>query len=215
MKNYELKISQFVDNELPENEQKELFQYLSESQEARKILIDFTEIKGETKSFYTVMNAEMDELKNAIPKIAPQKEKKYKTMFYYSVAASIIFALLFLINQFKENTTLVKYKELQSEMIVLQDSYSDALNKQTELLYINNQLYVESQKLKTTKVAEGDKLDTRAQRDEQSMTKKQNKDAGRRSNSSVNTSRMLASLNNVQTITITKNDFIGGQIIGN
>ena len=44
---------------------------------------------------------------------------------------------------------------------------------------------------------------------------KQQKNKKKRSYSTGNSSRMLASLKNVQTIEITKDDFLGGQIIGN
>ena len=76
MKDYEFKISQFVDNELSANEQQELFRFLSESEEARQTLVDFMEMKKETKSFYAGMNAEMDDSKIVTAGIYAQNEKE-------------------------------------------------------------------------------------------------------------------------------------------
>ena len=55
-----------------------------------------------------------------------------KTMFYFSAAASILFAFLLIVNEFKQNPILTKYQNLQTEMIELQENYSDILSKQTE-----------------------------------------------------------------------------------
>jgi len=216
MKDYEFKISQFVDNELSKNEQQELFCYLSENQEARETLIDFMEVKKKAKSFYAGINFEMDDSKIVAAGIATQnsREKKYKSMFYYSVAASVIFAFLLAVNQFKENPILAKYHNLQTEMITLQENYSDVLSKQTELLTINNQLYAETQKLKSAQMVINKKSDRKNPMVEEPQNKKQKSQQGQ-SYSAGNSGRMVASLQNVQTIEITKNDFLGGQIIGN
>jgi len=60
MENYEIKISQFIDNELPVNEQQELFRFLAESEKARKVFADYMKMKNETKAFYTEMDIESD-----------------------------------------------------------------------------------------------------------------------------------------------------------
>ena len=135
-------------------------------------------------------------------------------MFYFSAAASIIFLFLFLINQFKENPILSKYQNLQTEMITLQENYSDALNKQTELIKLNNQLYVEAKQLKTANVVLNQKFDKSVPRVEPPKVEIQKKKE-RRSYTTGNSGRMVAALQNAQRIEITKNDFLGGQIIGN
>ena len=214
MKDYEIKISQFVDNELSVNEQQELFHFLSDSHEAQQTLIDYMAIKNEAKSFYSGLHTEMGNSKTITHGIIAQneKEKKYKTMFYFSVAASIIFVFLLVVEQYKENPILSKYQNLQTEMIELQENYSDVLNMQTELLVINNRLFVETKKLKSAQAVINSKSDKSTKHSQQS---KKNKKKGERSYSVGIVGRMVASLQNVQTITITKNDFLGGQIIGN
>lgn len=216
MKDYELKISQFIDNELSANEQQELFLYLSENQEARKTLVDFMEVKKNAKSFYAGINLEMDDSKivTAGIIIKNKREKKYKSMFYFSAVASIIFAFLFLTNQLKENPILAKYKNIQSEMIILQENYSDALNKQAELLKINNQLYIESKKLKIATVVLNQKNDKNIPSILTPSSETQKKKE-RHSYSANNSNRLVVLLQNAQRIEITKNDFLGGQIIGN
>jgi len=209
MKDYEFKISQFVDNELSANEQQELFRFLSESEEARQTLADFMEVKKETKLFYSGMNAEMDGSKIVTAGIYAQneKEKKYKTMFYFSAAASILFAFLLIVNEFKQNPILTKYQNLQTEIIELQENYSDVLSKQIELVRVNNQLYEETEKLKTAQVvmkSKPDKKNLKVQPPK--ITKKQKKPNYKSRNN------YLAS---IPTFTITKDDFLGQQIIGN
>ena len=210
MKDYELKISQFVDNELSANEQQELFRFLSESEEAQQTLIDFMEMKKETKSFYAGMNTEMDDSKIVAAGISVQneREKKYRSMFYFSAAASIIFAFLFLANQFKENPILTKYQNLQTEMITLQENYSDVLSKQIELVRVNNQLYVETKKLKTAQVVIKNKPIKKASKVQPPKTIKQQK----KNPNYKSRNNYLAS---IPTYTITKDDFLGQQIIGN
>ncbi len=209
MKNYELKISQFVDNELSANEQQELFRFLSESEEARQTLIDFMEMKKETKSFYAGMNLELNDSKIVTAGVSAQNErgKKYKSMFYFSAAASIIFAFLFLANQFKENPILAKYQNLQTEMVTLQENYSDILSKQIELVRVNDQLYEETEKLKTAQVVINNKSDKKTPSVEQPKVEKQQKKPNYK-----NRNNYLAS---IPTYTITKDDFLGQQIIGN
>ena len=207
MKDYEFKISQFVDNELSANEQQELFRFLSESEEARQTLVDFMEMKKETKSFYSGMNTEMDDSKIVAAGIYAQKEKKYKTMFYFSAAASILFAFLLIVNEFKQNPILTKYQNLQIEIIELQENYSDVLSKQIELVRVNNQLYEETEKLKTAQVVMKSKPDKKSLKVQPPKITKQQKKPNYKSRNNY-----LAS---IPTFIITKDDFLGQQIIGN
>ena len=167
------------------------------------------EVKNEAKSFYAGLNVEMDDSKIVTAGITAKnkKEKKYKSMFYFSAAASIIFLFLFLINQFKENPILTKYQILQTDMIELQEIYSDALNKQNELLKINNQLYAETKKMRMAQLVIKKKSDEKAPRIELPKVEQQKKNPNYKSRNNY-----LAS---IPTYTITKDDFLGQQIIGN
>lgn len=217
MKDYKLKISQFIDNELSVDEQQELFRFLAENQEARETLADYMEMKSEAKSYYAGMNVEMDNSKVlAAGVFTPQKNmKKYRTMFYFSAAAAILFAFMFLFNQFKQNPILTKYQNLQSEMINLQEDYTVVLNRQVELIKLNNQLYAETEKLKTAPVAMKSKPVKKVSGEQSPKIKKEKNNKQKRSHTTANSGRMLALFQNVQTIEITKNDFLGGQVIGN
>jgi len=214
MKDYELMISQFVDNELSVSEQQELFLFLAENEVGREMLSDFIEIKKETKSFYSGLNVEMEneEVITIDKSEHNKKERKQKRMFYFSAAAAILFGFLFLLNQFKENPVVTKYQNLQTEMIELQESYSNLLENQTDLIKLNNQLYVGTQKRKTSK---GNRDNNNSIKTKPSKGKKQLKNKSGNSISPRNRGRMLASLQNIQIIKITKNDFLGEQIIGN
>lgn len=208
MKNYELKISQFIDNELSAKEQQELFSFLSGNEEARQTLSDYMEMKKETKSFYAGMNPELDDPKIIAAGVYAQKreEKKYKMMFYFSAAASIILFFLLLFQQFRPDPMFTKYQNLQAEMIKLQEDFSEALSKQIELVKQNNQLYEEAEKLKTVQVT----INQPVQKKPVAGVKKKNipppRPIVRKQNN------YLAS---IPVIKITKDDFIGQQIIGN
>ncbi len=209
MKDYEIKISQFVDNELSVNEQQELFHFLSKDEEARQTLVDFMEMKKETKSFYAGMNIEMDNCKIMAANMSVQnkKAKRHKTMFYFSAAAAILLAFMFLTNQFKEDPILMKYQNLQTEMVTLQEKYTETLNKEVKLLELNNQLYLETQKLKTTQKVMNKKSIKKPSQIESLRTSKQQKIPKHK-----NYNTYLAT---IPTYTITKDDFLGQQIIGN
>ena len=73
----------------------------------------------------------------------------------------MLWPFLFLINQFQENPIMTKYQILQTEIIKLQENYSDALNEQTELLKINNQLFAETKKLRIAQVVLKKKSDSK------------------------------------------------------
>ncbi|MCP4969035.1 MAG: hypothetical protein GY932_00405 [Arcobacter sp.] len=205
MKDYEFMISQFVDNELSANEQRELFLFLSESEDGRKILSDYMEVKKETKLFYAGINPELNEPKIAAINISQSdnKEKKYKTRFYFAATASILFAFLFMSNFIKENSFESQYQNLQTENIILQENYSNALDKQMEL---NNQLHEKTEKPKVEKV-EINKSAKRVFNRQATKKKKVQKKPSYKKRKNY-----LAS---IPAFTITKNDFLGQQIIGN
>lgn len=209
MKDYEIKISQFVDNELSVNEQQELFRFLSEDEEARQTLVDFMEMKKRTKSFYAGMNIEMDNSKIIAANMSVQnkKVKRHKTMFYFSAAAAILLAFMFLINQFKEDPILMKYQNLQTEMVTLQEKHNDALNKEAKLLELNNQLTIEIQNIKTEQLAVNKKTKILTPKPEPSKSNIYVKKAKVK-----NQNNYLA---NIPTYAITKDDFLGQQVIGN
>ena len=128
MKHYELEISQFMDNELSDDEQKILFTHLSECEECRKTLSDFMEMKKESRLFYENINVE---LKSAITLpfgVDSKKEKNiYKPLFYYAAAASIIFGLLFLLQQFDKSKIEKKYTTLETEYRKLDRNYNQVI----------------------------------------------------------------------------------------
>ena len=86
MKDYELMISQFVDNELSTTEQQKLFLFLAENKAGREMLFDFIEIKKESKSFYSELNVEMENKK--VIAIDNKIERKQKRMFYFFCCCS-------------------------------------------------------------------------------------------------------------------------------
>lgn len=209
MEDYEFKISQLIDNELPTEEQEELFLFLSQNEDGRKIFTDFMNMKKEAKSYYSGITTELDEPKivAADLSLSNKNEMKYKGSFYFAAAASIILAFLLASNIIKENPFKTKYENLQAEFVVLQQDYSNVLNEQAELINVNNSFVKKLLKIGN------EKLDKKVA-NKRKEPSKQNIEKNS-SSKIIKSGSMLASLQNVQTIEITKNDFLGGQIIGN
>jgi hypothetical protein len=97
MKHYEMEISRFIDNEIPSDEHQRLFAHLSDCEECRKTLMDFMEIKKDSRSYYEDFQIEIKPAFDIPVEIVPKKEKNiYKSFFYFSAAASVILGVLFL-----------------------------------------------------------------------------------------------------------------------
>jgi len=209
MKDYEVKISQFIDNELPVNEQQELFRFLSENGEAREVLADFVEIKNETKMFYAEMNVESDDSKiiGAVFNKGDDK-KKYKTLFYFSAAASVVFAFLFLSSFLNGKLKSGQYEKLQTKYISLQKGYVNVLNEKAELEKLNDNLSVEIQKANIKQAAVRHKPVTQM-RSAKAKDQKSNLPAKH----TFRNRNVYAA--NTPVYKITKDDFLGQQIIGN
>ncbi|MCL5029876.1 MAG: zf-HC2 domain-containing protein [Bacteroidetes bacterium] len=118
MKHYELEISQFMDNELPADEQKELFIHLSGCEDCRETLSDFMETKKESKSFYNELDAELKSVKLSAAVQQKREKNIYKTSFYFSAAASIILGILFLMRQ--SNSA-----QIEKQYLMLEAKYNE------------------------------------------------------------------------------------------
>ncbi|MDP3683936.1 MAG: zf-HC2 domain-containing protein, partial [Ignavibacteria bacterium] len=143
MKHYEIEISQFMDNELPADEQKNLFAHLSECGECAKVLSDFLNIKMDVKSVYDDMNVE---LKNSSAVLKADesltmKRNVYKTLFYYTAAASVIFGFFLFFLEGNQSVLENKYLILQKERVNLQNKYAVILNEKQQLIEMNKNYF--------------------------------------------------------------------------
>ncbi|MCP4971382.1 MAG: hypothetical protein GY932_12425, partial [Arcobacter sp.] len=68
------------------------------------------------------------------------KEKKYKTRFYFAATASILFAFLFMSNFIKENSFESQYQNLQTEFITLEEEYNSVSSEKIELIKMNKNI---------------------------------------------------------------------------
>jgi len=207
MKDYKITISQFVDNELPVNEQREFFLFLSGNEEARKILADYMKMKNETSSFYAEMDAEFDDTEVISAGIYSQKkiEKRYKMISYFSAAATIVLVSLLLTNFFKNSVTSEKYQKLQTKYIILKENYSNVLNEKKRLVNLTDKFIKETERLRTKQVPTKHKL-----LHKNYSVKTKNKLGRKLTYKNRNTY-----FAKIPTYKITKDDFLGQQIIGN
>ena len=128
MKHYENEINRFIDNQINEVEQKELFAHLSNCSECIALLNDYMEIKGKTNNFYKELSYEPGE---KIFVLNAEKKNKYKYNFYFSAAAAVILGFLFLLNLNNKNNFEMKYLELRTKFISLEKSYNTLIENQT------------------------------------------------------------------------------------
>jgi|SRR3989339_326945 len=195
MKEIELVISQFIDNELNDEEQKKLFVVLAEDQNLRQTLSDFMQIKKNTSEHYKNITTEL--FRPAIKQTGTEPNKKYKTMFYFSLAASIVFATLLAWNQNSKDEISKQYYALQSQFKSLERQYSNVKEMKTEKESFSQLL---AKKNVRTKFKKWISLKTipRLPNAEFLSRIKQKYEA-----------------KPVNSVAITKEDFIGGQIVGN
>ena len=200
MKEIELQISQFIDNELTDTEQKELFTTLAESENARRILSDFMQLKKETSNYYASINTDL--LPRAINRLKIENKLKvpgkYKVRYYLSLAASFVMAMLLFWNQGEKEKSYSQLASLENQYTLLKNEY--------------------------TKVIQIKKIDLVDQKTEplvKSINKnKGNKFSSTRINLAVNQAskrglKQYTEMLQYSRATITKEDFIGGQIVGN
>ncbi len=199
MKHFELEISQFVDNELFADEQKELFAHLSECEDCRKTLIDFMQMKKESKSFFNELDAELKYIK--LPTVQNKKINIYKTAFYISTAAAVLLGVLFFLLQ--SNNTLIEknYEMLETKYKTLNTKF-DSVNKETITTGVKEKSFVRnkipSAKNKTIKIVAVNPV-----KDLSSNTLEDKK---------FKTSNRAQKIKIVQ---VTKKDFLTPQIVGN
>ncbi|NJD23763.1 MAG: hypothetical protein FIA82_14030 [Melioribacter sp.] len=203
MKDIELQISQFIDQELSDTEQRELFTVLSEDEKARRVLSDFMQIKKNTSDHYSNITTNLSQVQIPQPQIKNLQESssKYRTMFYFSLAASIVLALLLVWSQSDRNKTENLYSALYTKYIGLQKQYSlFSQAKREDVLQNEKQFQISSrQSITRNKSSESEK----AKFPIASLS------TGRKSE------RLNKLLDDMLTAKITKDDFLTPQMIGN
>ena len=204
MKHYELEISRFVDNELPPDEQKMLFAHLTDCEECRGTLSDFMEMKKESRSFYESIDVELKPAIKLPAEVESRKEGNiYKSLFYFSAAASVILGLLFLMKQ--------------SSVDILESEYSSLKVKYNELISAGNNVQKNNftNEMKAAGVSsKKKKVSTSANRVKNLAVNKTIKNLPSRI--LLNESRHpLQKSQQIQIVQVTKNDFLTPQIIGN
>ncbi len=201
MRHYELEISQFADNELSADKQKELFAHLSGCNECRQILSDFIGIKKDSKLFYNELELELKPFR-FLQEIQNKKENNiYKALFYFSVAASIILGILFLMRysgsalterqyhvlEKKYNKLTLEQHSLEEEMAVIK------ANANTKTHYQINASNKKAKRLKIKRTELNSFSQSLVENDIKHPLKQQE----------------------IRIVQVTKNDFLTPQIIGN
>lgn len=128
MKHYEYEINRFIDHQLKEEEQKELFAHLANCSDCAALLNDYMEIKEKANNFYKGLRYEPGERKLAF---SYEKKSKYKYGFYFSAAAAIILGFLFLLGLHNKNSNEQKYSQLNAKFITLEKSFKSLTENQT------------------------------------------------------------------------------------
>lgn len=206
MKHYEFEISQFMDNELPADEQKNLFAHLSECSECAKVLSGFMNIKMGVNSVYSDMNVELKSSFAVInaPEPLAKKRNIYKTMFYYAAAASVLLGFFLFLLEGNQSTLENKYLKLQKESLNLQNRYTNALNENQQLVEMNKEYFgkMNLQMVKNNSPKSSSRIITTMKGSDKTIT-------------SINKKRIPPGFTQVSYAKITKEDFLLPQMIGN
>jgi hypothetical protein len=203
MKDIEFKISQFIDNELSDAEQKDLFGVLAEDQKARQMLADYMKMKKDTSTHYKNINAELAPLAVNQPYVKSERRQSniYKLMFYCSAAAAVILLMLMWWNQEGKGEISSQYSLLKAKYFSLEEQYAISMNWNRDIQEKNI-------------VPTVNQLNIRKSTHKHEIIFTSNTKSIRKPNT-LQTEKYLAKLPKITAITISKEDFIGGQIVGN
>lgn len=130
-KNYdkELMISRFMDNDLEDEEQRELFMVLADDKEARKTLADYMDLKKETFRHYADMNEELSPVPAEAMVLRETRQKPkgiYRWTAYVSAAAAVILLMMLGWARMDLSTGNEKYITLKKEYLKLKSDYAQA-----------------------------------------------------------------------------------------
>ena len=124
MKHYDFEISQFIDGELEENLQKELFAHLTICENCRLLLYELMDIKDKSKRYFKGIIPDLNEAILPSTSFKKRKEKNiYKPLFYIAAAACLLIGFLFLINQIKEIQLQKKLTNLEKQYTVIENNF--------------------------------------------------------------------------------------------
>lgn len=203
MKEIDFKISQFIDNELSDAEQKELFAVLSENKDARQTLAEFLRMKKDTSKHYIEITADLLPMPSDLLVTMNKKRQPniYRFMFYFTAAAAVILLMLLTWNQNGKEDYSSDYRTLKTNYESLQKNYENSLKQLKDL------------RIKQT-VTSTTKSNTKKRELKHELIFTSNTGPIRKPFNSLN-EKYLANLPKFTPITISKEDFIGGQIVGN
>jgi hypothetical protein len=204
MNDIELQISQFIDNELSDEAQKKLFEVLTEDKSARQILSDFMQLKKGISKHYSSITDDLLPISYhpAQTKRNIEPAKKYKTMFYFSSSAAVVLAMLLFISRNERQNDFIQLTYLQKQYTSLK----------IENAQINSQKETKKEIQKEVSLTRTTNKSKKIKSDKTFLTANfQTRGNANRLNRLAQISQMIEANKAV----ITKDDFIGGQIVGN
>lgn len=205
MKDYEMKISQFVDNELDIDEQAELFEYLSRNEDARVLLNDYMHMIHECKTYYSEMKTEnlVDEISIVTKDTERGNTRKSNFITYFSAAASIVLLFLLFNSYSVDHDKKESLTKLQTEYINLQKDYAKLLMEKVELVELNHKIYEENRNLQV--VSYKQESENQKVVIQKTKTKKLTSPFVKRRNF----------FTEINTIKVTDDDFLVAKMVGN
>jgi hypothetical protein len=209
MIDYEIMISRFIDNELLEDEQKELFNFLAGNDEARETMKKFMGIKKEISGYYSGLEIPKTEIIALKPKKKPvfPGKKLFRYSYYFSIAASIILVIFLFLERSDRINANHNYLNMITKYENLQNSYENVLLKNLEI----QKDYLQLQTSNNTQSENGIK---------KTVNKKSNiKQVENKIEGNAGTKPVYISFDrkhqNIPVVQISENDYIGYKIIGN
>jgi len=202
MKHYESEISQFVDGELTIQEKQDLFTHLSGCESCRNTFDAFLGLKTGTRSFYEALPVNKPAI-FTVPDMAPKhvnKNPSYRPYYYIAAAAIFVLAFVLVLDQFRIASAVENQQRLKYDLVKSADDI--------------NLLKLQIKQLGKGAYATGRKLPP-PERLQKTMSRKSIQEPESRKNpdnKQVVHGNRYASL---QIVSITKDDFLVPQLIGN
>lgn len=203
MEDLELKINMLADGELSNSEQVELFAELSNNEEARKIYNEALNLKRNVASYYSQVHVDLAPFN--YPKLQPVvigKAKVYKYASYISTAAAVILVMLLAMSESENRNTTDRLNKLQNDLSLVKSDYEKLSSAQT----VKQQIKPSVSFVKTNNTKRGDKSGKKIS----TMPNDVFVSADR-----LQKMRQFSQIMQANKVVISKEDFIGGQIVAN
>lgn len=198
MEDLEMKISQFVDNELSDTEQIEVFGLLANDHNARQLYSKLLMLKKEVSKHHSEVRTDLFSIKLNQPIRELPKVNLFKLGFTFSSIAAIILIMFLWWGQYENKRSVEQFTSLLKKYELMKEEKKLLLNYHEVEPTVLNAALTKKSKIKKVDLVEppiGDKAT--------------------KITTNTDRLRMFTQIPLAKNVVISKDDFIGGQIVSN